>query len=154
MTSESIALPTSVTAKGRAATFLLVDDDEIDRMAFRRAFRNRRIANDIVEVENGIEALDRLLGRDGRPPLERPYIVILDLNMPRMNGLEFLEAIRNHEQLQDTVVFVLTTSRADEDRCAAYRQHIAGYVVKGGIEKSLEGMVQMLDCFWRVVELP
>jgi len=66
--------------------------------------------------------------------LEKPYIILLDLNMPRMSGIEFLEVIRHDDALRDTVVFVLTTSKADEDRTAAYKKHVAGYIVKSDVQ--------------------
>lgn len=138
----------------RPASFLLVDDDEIDRMSFRRAFRKRKILNEIVEAEDGVQALDIMLGRNGESRISRPYILVVDINMPRMNGLELIEAIRQHGELRDTIVFVLSTSQADEDRCAAYANNIAGYIIKSGIESSLESMVMLLDNYWRVVELP
>jgi CheY-like chemotaxis protein len=135
------------------ATVLLVDDDQVDALALARAFRARQLRNPIVRARDGIEALQLLRG-DGRPALAAPYIVLLDLNMPRMNGIEFLEELRTDSKLGGTVVFVLTTSGADEDRAAAYRNHVAGYVLKSGAGEDFVDMVALLEQFWKIVELP
>jgi CheY-like chemotaxis protein len=138
----------------RSVTFLLVDDDEVDVQAMQRPFRRVRLANDMVVARDGIEALDTLRG-NGRPPLERPFIVLLDLNMPRMGGIEFLEVMRADAELADTVIFVLTTSAEEIDRVAAYRNHVAGYIVKPDLSgDGLLKAIDMLDRYWRVVALP
>lgn len=74
--------------------------------------------------------------------------------MPRMGGLELLNTIRNSPQLELSVVFVLTTSKDDEDKFKAYQHHIAGYIVKESLDEGFEQLVQMLDHYWRLVELP
>lgn len=132
---------------------LLVEDDSVDQEAIRRALKNLRIANPLVVAENGLEALHVLRGNhhDG---LERPHLVLLDLNMPRMNGHEFLQEIRQDKNLRDTVIFVLTTSSNEKDMVAAYEKNIAGYIVKGQIEEGFIGAINMLDSYWRVVVLP
>ena len=132
-------------------TVLIVDDDEVDYMGMVRAFRKLKIANPIVRAKDGVDGLAAL--RDpGLVP--RPNIVLLDLNMPRMNGIEFLEELRKDDQLSDTVVFVLTTSAADKDRVEAYHRHVAGYIVKEQVQHKFLEVVDMLDHYWRVVELP
>lgn len=133
---------------------LLVEDDEIDAEAVRRAFTNQRIANPIVVVRDGISALERLRGQDGSDPLERPYLILLDLNMPRMNGIEFLQELRSDPVLHDSVVFVLTTSDADRDKVAAYEQHIAGYIVKSQAGEDFVSVMGIVDLYWRYVEFP
>ena len=90
--------------------------------------------------------------RAGQVP--RPYIILLDLNMPRMGGLEFLKEVRADPGLSDSVVFVLTTSDDDADRCQAYRQHIAGYCVKSRVGADFLELTGLLKAYWRVVELP
>lgn len=122
-------------------------------MAVRRAFRSHKIANPLVVAGDGIEALEVLRGDKG-PPLPRPYLILLDLQMPRMNGIEFLEAIRKDPEHGTAVVFVLTTSNADKDRTAAYREHVAGYLVKSTMGQDFIHMVTMLEAYWRIVELP
>lgn len=133
---------------------LLVEDDDIDRKVVHRAFAKHKIANPIVEACDGIEALQIMRGKDGHGPLPRPYLVLLDLNMPRMNGMEFLKEIREDDLLKDSVVFVLTTSREEQDRVQAYRLNVAGYMVKADAGADFIGAVEMLDHYWRVVEFP
>ncbi|QDU93432.1 response regulator [Lignipirellula cremea] len=132
---------------------LLVEDDEVSAEAVERAFRKARIANPIHLTRDGIEALDKLRG-NGVEPIPRPYIILLDLNMPRMNGLEFLEELRSDPELKRSIVFVLTTSSADRDRLAAYDQFVAGYVVKSKVGDDFMNFISMLDHYWRVVEFP
>ena len=110
----------------RAITLLLVEDDDVDAMGVERALEKRRIANTLVRARDGIEALEFLRG--GK--VARPFLILLDLNMPRMGGLEFIRTVRADPELCDSVVFVLTTSKSDEDLAAAYRAHVAGYMVK------------------------
>jgi len=140
--------------RGKTVQILLVDDDEVDVMAVKRAFERRRIANPIHVASDGIEALAMLRGEDGHDAISRPYMILLDLNMPRMNGLEFLEAIRQDEVHRSAIIFVLTTSKADEDRTAAYAKHVAGYVVKGNFETEFLEVIEMIEKYWRVIEFP
>jgi len=137
----------------REVNVVLVEDNAVDREAVRRAFRRHRIANPIHEANDGVEALALLRGAAGRG-VPRPYLLLLDLNLPRMGGLELLEALRADEDLHDTVVFVLTTSARDEDRLASYAQNVAGYIVKSDVGAGFVRLVTMLDHYWRVVELP
>lgn len=138
----------------QVANILLAEDDEVDVMAVRRAFRELRIGNPLFEARDGIEALDMLRGTGGRDKVPCPRIVLLDLNMPRMGGMEFLDVIRNDPDLHRTVVFVMTTSSDDEDRLRAYNHHVAGYVLKHRPGHSFLDAVSMLEHYWRVVELP
>jgi CheY-like chemotaxis protein len=105
-------------------------------------------------AHNGLEALEILRGNNGSPPLARPNVVLLDLHMPQMNGIEFLEAVRADPTLSDLVIFVLTTSDAPEDKAQAYRHHVAGYVLKSDPGRSFVEAVEMLDRYTHVVELP
>src|SRR5258708_32370760 len=101
--------------KDVTVTVLLVDDDKVDTMAVRRSFQALNIANPVIEARNGIEALDRLRGLNGYEKVPRPCLVMLDLNMPRMGGIEFLEELRNDPALRRILVFVMTT-RSEERR--------------------------------------
>lgn len=139
---------------GDTVNILLVEDDEIDAEAIQRAFRKARIANPIEHVTDGVEALDRLLGSEGKSALDRPFLILLDLNMPRMNGIEFLEETRSNELLKDSLVFVLTTSDDDQDKLKAYEQQVAGYIVKSKAGEDFVNLIGMLDHYWRVVEFP
>ena len=132
---------------------LLVDDNDVDVEAVLRAFTRQRIANPVTVAHDGVEALQVLRGR-GQPKLPRPHLVLLDLAMPRMNGLEFLQQLRNDPELHDTVVFVLTTSSADEDKVASYGHNVAGYIVKSRVGEDFVRLISLLDHYWRVVEFP
>jgi CheY-like chemotaxis protein len=130
---------------------LLVEDDDIDVMGMRRAFRHHKIANRIRVARDGIEALEILRGTNGRTRIRRPYLILLDLDMPRMNGVRFLEAIRQDDELKDSLVFVLITSEEQEDGVQAHRLNVAGYMVKSEVGANFVDMVAMLDRYWRAV---
>jgi len=131
-------------------TILLVEDDDVDAQGIKRSFSKKRIANTIVRAHDGLEALGLL--RTGG--ITSPYIILLDLQMPRMNGLEFLAEIRKDENLQASVVFVLTTSHAEEDITAAYSKQIAGYFVKDDVGAGFCEMLEMLEGYWKIAHLP
>jgi CheY-like chemotaxis protein len=131
-------------------TILLVEDDDIDAKIVQRAFTKLKIANPIVRAKDGIIALDLL--RSNSVP--SPYIILLDLNMPRMGGLELLSELRSDDSISNSVIFVLTTSKADEDKMAAYGKNIAGYILKEKLQDNFDDLVQLLDHYWRIVELP
>ncbi|TWU51994.1 response regulator [Rubripirellula reticaptiva] len=133
---------------------LLVEDDDIDAEAVKRALMKQRIANPIVVARDGVAALERLRGQDGSEPLQRPFLILLDLNLPRMNGIEFLRELRSDPELQGSIVFVLTTSDADRDKVAAYEQHIAGYIVKSQAGEEFVNVMGIVDLYWRYVEFP
>jgi CheY-like chemotaxis protein len=138
----------------KEATFLLIEDDEVDVMHLERSFKKLKIANPMVVANDGIEALEVLRGENGHAKLDTPYIILLDLNMPRMSGLEFLKEIRDDPALKQSVIFVLTTSNDDQDKTKAYDNHVAGYIVKSDAGESFLEALEMLDRYWRVVELP
>lgn len=132
-------------------TILLVDDDDVDYMAVQRTMRQLRLLNPLVRARDGIEALTILTSLD---TIKGPYLILLDLNMPRMNGFEFLERIRSDPSLSSSVVFMLTTSSTDEDRMKAYSHHVAGYMVKTDMKDGFNNIFNMLEGYWRIVELP
>ena len=138
----------------KTVTILLVDDDKVDVMAIRRSFSTLRIANPIVEAQDGLEALARLRGTDGYEKLPRPYLILLDLNMPRMGGLEFLAEVRRDPVLHRSIIFVLTTSTAEEDRLQAYNKNISGYVLKYRPGETFLEAISMIEAYWRVIEFP
>lgn len=133
---------------------LLVEDDEVDVQALKRAFAKSRIGNPITVARDGIEALEFLRGENGRTKLSKPHLILLDLNMPRMNGFEFLEVIRADEDLKRSIVFMITTSKAEEDRARAYAQHVAGYIVKQDPANTFMQAVALLEHYWKIVEFP
>lgn len=133
---------------------LLIDDDSVDVMAFKRAIKKHKLLNPVYTAQDGLEALALLRGEHGEAgALKKPYIILLDLNMPRMGGLEFLEELRQDPQLHGSVVFVLTTSEDDRDKTQAYEHHIAGYIIKSHLGKDFVNLLSMLKPYWRIVEL-
>ena len=128
---------------------LLVEDNEVDVEAVKRAFAKQRIANPIHVASDGVQALELLRG-----DFLRPFLIILDINLPRMNGIEFLQEVRKDPELKDSVVFVLTTSKRDEDKVASYDLNVAGYMVKEAVGKDFMRLTDMLGSYWRIVELP
>ena len=134
--------------------FLIVDDDQVDVMAVKRAFKKAKIANPMVVAGDGLEALAVLRGRDGHTRLPKPYIILLDLNMPRMNGLEFLKELRQDPHHKDAIVFVLTSSKDERQRIEAFDYNVAGYMIKSRMSDDFLRLAEMLDLYWRLVEMP
>jgi CheY-like chemotaxis protein len=134
----------------RDAAFFIVDDDDVDAMALERSLRKMNLLNPLHRARDGQEALEIL--RTGRIP--GPHIILLDLNMPRMGGLEFLKIIRTDPAFTSTVVFVLTTSKSDEDITAAYLDHVAGYIFKQRMDSGFIEVINFIDRYFQLVELP
>jgi CheY-like chemotaxis protein len=140
--------------ENRTVHLLLVEDDEVDAEAVVRGFSKNRIANPFTVVRDGRDALNALRGENGWEPLPRPYMILLDLNMPRMGGLEFLTEIRRDPKLKDSIVFVLTTSSDEKDIVAAYDENVAGYLLKSQAGENFLNVIEMLQHYWRIVEFP
>lgn len=134
--------------------FLIVDDDQVSVMAIKRALKKLKILNPVVVAKDGQHALDILRTEAAREQGLPPFLVTLDLNMPRMDGFEFLDELRADETLHRAVVFVLSTSDTPNDIAAAYDKNIAGYIVKDDLGDSFEAALNMIDSYARVVELP
>jgi CheY-like chemotaxis protein len=130
---------------------LLVEDDEVDVMNVKRAFEKNHITNPLFVAGNGLEALEKL--RNGEVPQDR-RIVLLDLNMPRMNGIEFLRQLRSDPALAATPVIVLTTSNNDHDKIEAYNLNVAGYLVKPVTFAEFSELMVTLNKYWTLVEMP
>jgi CheY-like chemotaxis protein len=124
-------------------SLLLVDDDDVAAEAVVRGLRKHSMECPIVIAEDGRTALQILRGTHERR-IAKPLLVLLDLNMPRMNGIEFLKELRGDAALRSTVVFVLTTSGADADRARAYNECVAGYMVKSGVGPQFSGLARFL----------
>ena len=132
----------------RVVTILLVEDDEVDVKALKWAFDKLKVANPLVIARDGTEALEIL------KELPRPYLVITDINMPRMNGIELLRKIRQTPELRDSIVFVLTTSNDEQDKIDAYDLNVAGYMLKTDMGTSFSRAISLIDNYWKVVEFP
>ena len=135
----------------KTLNILLVDDDSVDVMNVQRAFKKSNIQSAIYVASDGEQALAML--HEGRVPATN-RLILLDLNMPRMNGLEFLRAIRSDPELSYTPVVVLTTSNDDRDRVQSYAHHVAGYLLKPVTSPAFVELMSALNAYWARVELP
>ncbi len=130
---------------------LLVEDDEVDVMNVRRAFQKNHIANPLYVAANGLEGLEML--RNGTVP-EGRRLVLLDLNLPKMNGIEFLRTVRADPELRSISVVVLTTSANERDKIDAYNLNVAGYLLKPVTFISFVEVMATLNKYWTLVEMP
>jgi CheY-like chemotaxis protein len=135
-------------------TILLVEDDDIDAMTVKRGLAAARISNPLVRAHDGVEALDILLGTNGKTKLQPPYLLLVDIRMPRLDGLGLVRAIRSNPILQRTVIFILTTSDSDRDQAAAYDAHVAGYIVKASSQDQFLRLAQMIEYYLLIVSPP
>ncbi len=144
------------TMPDQTLNILLVEDDDVDRMNVKRAFRKNNISNPLYIAENGIEALEMLRTQQGDSPMIPPErrLILLDLNMPKMNGLEFLEELRQDSTLKSIPVIVLTTSDEDRDRVEAYQLNVAGYILKPVTFNKFADVIATLNKYWTLCEMP
>src|SRR5438067_13694990 len=138
-------------ADDRVLHILLVEDDEVDVMNVKRAFDRNKILNPLYIAGNGSEALSML--REGKVPQTR-RLVLLDLNMPGMGGIEFLRELRADPKLRSTPVVVLTTSGDEKDRIDAYDFHVAGYLRKPVGFADFAELMATLNKYWTLVDMP
>ncbi len=135
---------------------LLVEDDEVDVMNVRRAFKKSNIVHPIYIAGNGLEALAILRGKAKIEPAmpQTRRLILLDLNMPRMNGIEFLRELRVDEDLRSIPVIVLTTSNEDRDKVEAYNLNVAGYILKPVTFSNFVDVMSTLNKYWMLNEIP
>jgi DNA-binding NarL/FixJ family response regulator len=133
---------------------LLVEDDDLCITGLERAFKKAKITNPISFAHDGFEALEVLRGTNGRRRLPRPYLILLDLSMPRVGGIEFLKELRKDEDLKRSVVFVMTTSGAEEEKVEVYNLGVAGYILRSNPADAFQEATSLLEIYWRVVEFP
>jgi CheY-like chemotaxis protein len=137
-----------------AINILLIDDDDVATEGVERSLGKSGVTFNITTAGDGLEGLQILRGQHAEKTILPPMLVLLDLNMPRMDGLEFLSVIRDDEALNKIVIFVLTTSSRDSDRSAAYQKHIAGYMVKSVVGPQFSKLSELLTSYGRSVNLP
>ena len=129
---------------------LLVEDDVVDQMTVQRAMKDCSITNRLDIAGDGEEALERLRNSGA----ERPCIILLDLNMPRMNGIEFLNVVKKDESLKAIPVVVLTTSKEDNDKIESFKLGVAGYMVKPIDYVRFVDVIKTIRRYWTLSELP
>lgn len=135
-------------------TLMLVEDDDVDAEAVGRALARVRIANPHVRAHDGIEALDMLRGTNGAAKVPAPVMLLVDIRMPRLDGIGLIKAVRADPTLTRTVIFVLTTSDSDRDRMAAYDAHVAGYILKSDTHEEIMSLTKMLEHYLLIVVPP
>jgi len=129
---------------------LLVEDDRVDTMTVQRAFKDLKVTNPLVCTVNGEEALEYLRSEGNK----KPCIVLLDLNMPKMNGIEFLKIIKEDGELKKIPIVVLTTSKDEQDKIESFKLGVAGYIVKPTDYKKFIEAVRTIELYWTLSELP
>jgi CheY-like chemotaxis protein len=134
---------------------LLVEDDEVDVMTVQRAFRTGKITSPLYVASNGIEALAMLRGEPGQPAAVPPdrRIILLDLNMPQMNGLRFLQELRADAALSHIPVVVFATSNEESDKIETYGLNVAGYMRKPGTFDEFVELLVALTNYWTSCEM-
>lgn len=135
-------------------TILLVEDNDLDVELFKRGLKRFGISNPLLTAPDGQEALALLERNLHEQTVPHPYVVLLDINMPGMNGHEFLHALRAHERLYTVRVFVFTTSANRHDVDLAYKRNVSGYIVKPNSSSELGEILQRLVNFWDICENP
>ena len=129
---------------------LLVEDDQVDKMTVVRALKEIHVTNPLVHRENGEEAVNYL--KD--PASEKPCIILLDLNMPIMNGIEFLKTVKNDDKLKRIPVVVLTTSEEQQDKVNSFDLGVAGYMAKPVDYRQFVEVMRSIDAYWTISEMP
>ncbi len=129
---------------------LLVEDDQVDVMTVKRALKEIHVTNPIVNMENGEEALKYL--RD--PKNVKPCIILLDLNMPVMNGIEFLQVAKHDVNIKRIPVIVLTTSEEQQDKINSFDLGVAGYMAKPVDYPQFVEIMRSIDAYWTISEMP
>jgi CheY-like chemotaxis protein len=131
-------------------TILLVEDDKVDAMTVKRAMGDLKITNPLQHVFNGLEALEYL----NSPTSEKPCIILLDLNMPKMNGIELLKVIKADQRFKKIPVVILTTSNAERDKTESFILSVAGYMLKPVDYKQFVDVIKDINLYWTISEIP
>jgi CheY-like chemotaxis protein len=146
----SVAAAESIDFQTVPVPILLIEDDALEVEIIREVLKSANLSNPMYRVCDGVEALEVLKGHIARMKLPQPCVILLDINMPRMNGFELLDKMRADEQMKKNVIFILTTSSREEDKIRAYESGVAGYVLK----RNLGDLASMLRIYCRINEFP
>lgn len=129
---------------------LLVEDDSVDVMTVKRALRDLEVKSELIPTGDGEEALAYLKDEEN----SKPSVILLDLNMPKMNGTEFLRTIKADDELKRIPVIVLTTSNSEQDIATSFELGAAGYMVKSVDYKKFMEIIKTIDAYWTLSKLP
>jgi CheY-like chemotaxis protein len=139
----------------KAINILLVEDDHVDVMNMQRAFKKNDITNPLHIAFNGIEALSMMRGTNGKPKITpTPQIILCDINMPKMNGIEFIRELRKDPEFKGISIFIMTTSNDDKDKLEAYDLNVAGYILKPLSFEKFVNTIAVLNSYWKLLEHP
>jgi CheY-like chemotaxis protein len=133
---------------------LLIEDDEVDIMNVQRAFKKNNINNPLFIARDGIEGFEVLRGQGSLTQIPNPRVILLDINMPRMGGIEFLTELRKQPEFRPISVFVMTTSNEESDKIAAYDLNVAGYILKPLSFEGFTTAIAILNHYWHLCEMP
>ena len=133
---------------------LLVEDSDLDAMILERTLKRLDLPATVVRARDGIEALDILAGTAPGISIESPFLILLDINMPRMNGHDFLSALRANPDTADQIVFMFTTSDNHADIAEAYMHNVSGYFIKPQGAAELKTLLTSLFRFWEICQPP
>jgi CheY-like chemotaxis protein len=131
-------------------SILLVEDDVVDQMSVKRALKELRVSNNLAIANNGLEGLEYLKDLENQPP----GIILLDINMPKMNGLEFLQVLKKDGRLRKIPVIILTTSKEDQDRLESFELGVAGYMLKPVDYTKFVEVIRTIHSYWKLSQLP
>ena len=134
-------------------TILIIEGDEVDMMDFQRSIKKLNISNSVFCAANGVEGLMYLRGEDGKPKIEQPCVILLDLHKAKMNGFEFLDVLRKDAELKDTTVFILTNSNIEKDKAKAEYYSVAGFLDKSELGESFASVIENLTAYWHSMHL-
>jgi len=134
----------------RPKPILLVEDDNIDAMTVRRALKDLKVTNELIRVGDGEKALEYLRDKT----TQNPCLILLDLNMPKMNGIEFLKIAKADEDLKKIPVVVLTTSDEQRDIVESFELSVAGYMVKSADYSNFVETIRVINLYWTLSEMP
>ncbi len=134
----------------RSKPILLVEDDNVNVMSVKRALKDLKVTNELVHTGDGEEALEYLRNESNR----KPYVILLDLNMPKMDGIEFLKTIKNNEAFKNVPIVVLTTSKAEHDIAESFKLGVDGYMVKSMDYEKFVETIRTITLYWILNELP
>ncbi|MCC6385002.1 MAG: response regulator [Bacteroidia bacterium] len=140
--------------EAKPISILHIEDDVVDAMVMERALKKLDLNYKLFKATNGIEALEMLRGENGKAKIDPlPKIILLDLNMPKMNGIEFLKELRADPKLRHIAVFVMTTSSDEQDRTEAHNFNVAGYMIKPLSLESYTSIISVLNAYWKITDL-
>ena len=129
---------------------LLIEDDDVDVMTVKRALKDLRVSNQLVPISDGEEAIEYLKKESNT----KPCIVLLDLNMPKMDGAEFLKTLKADKTLKKIPVVILTTSNSDRDVIESFELGASGYMVKSVDYDKFVETIQAIERYWTLSKLP